>query len=270
MLTRRLREDAENDVPRIRFIATEQRRLSAIQIIKFLIKKAYDCVSRDDDSLGIEIMNRKEWVNVEFNEIRGIHVCQNPTKFVSIKLTKQARLLALLVRILELLKSNNFVTKRQLFYEMQDLFSTQSNVDELVDDIGCVTGLKRYQLHIYPSSKGLVAGSLLIHMDNQIIDVSTLSHGFAIPTCVNNIEMCTSDAKFILLVEKESIFSRLLSAQICRKLPIILITGKGFPDANTREMVNILWHFLELPILALVDADPFGIEILCIYKYGSL
>ena len=27
---------------------------------------------------------------------------------------------------------------------------------------------------------------------------------------------------------------------------------------------------LSIPILALVDADPYGMDILCVYKYGSL
>uniref|UniRef100_A0A8C4S6W0 DNA topoisomerase (ATP-hydrolyzing) n=1 Tax=Erpetoichthys calabaricus TaxID=27687 RepID=A0A8C4S6W0_ERPCA len=46
--------------------------------------------------------------------------------------------------------------------------------------------------------------------------------------------------------------------------------GKGFPDLNTRLMVRKLWEFLQIPVFALVDADPYGIEIMCIYKYGSV
>lgn len=34
--------------------------------------------------------------------------------------------------------------------------------------------------------------------------------------------------------------------------------GKGFPDVNTRMMVRRLWCTLQIPILALVDADPHG------------
>ncbi|GBO34222.1 Meiotic recombination protein SPO11, partial [Araneus ventricosus] len=46
--------------------------------------------------------------------------------------------------------------------------------------------------------------------------------------------------------------------------------GKGFPDVNTREMLRKLWDLLKIPILGLMDADPYGIEILSIYKYGSM
>ncbi|KAF7668081.1 hypothetical protein LDENG_00033770 [Lucifuga dentata] len=46
--------------------------------------------------------------------------------------------------------------------------------------------------------------------------------------------------------------------------------GKGVPDVNSRLMVRKLWDTLHIPVFALVDADPHGIEIMCIYKYGSV
>lgn len=51
----------------------------------------------------------------------------------------------------------------------------------------------------------------------------------------------------------------------------LLITGKGYPDMATRYLVNYLANILSLsiPILALVDGDPYGLDILSIYKYGS-
>ncbi|XP_035561716.1 meiotic recombination protein SPO11 isoform X11 [Canis lupus familiaris] len=47
-------------------------------------------------------------------------------------------------------------------------------------------------------------------------------------------------------------------------------TGKGVPDLNTRLLVKKLWDTFHIPVFALVDADPHGIEIMCIYKYGSM
>ncbi|KPP71588.1 Spo11-like, partial [Scleropages formosus] len=46
--------------------------------------------------------------------------------------------------------------------------------------------------------------------------------------------------------------------------------GKGVPDLNSRLMVRKLWDTLHIPVFVLVDADPHGIEIMCIYKYGSV
>ncbi|KAM7237412.1 hypothetical protein CapIbe_011656 [Capra ibex] len=47
-------------------------------------------------------------------------------------------------------------------------------------------------------------------------------------------------------------------------------TGKGVPDLNTRLLVKKLWDTFHIPVFTLVDADPHGIEIMCIYKYGSM
>ncbi|KAG8902123.1 endodeoxyribonuclease [Tulasnella sp. 408] len=48
--------------------------------------------------------------------------------------------------------------------------------------------------------------------------------------------------------------------------------GKGYPDVATRELVNTFSNELpeDVPILAVIDADPHGIEILSVFKYGSL
>lgn len=96
-----------------------------------------------------------------------------------------------------------------------------------------------------------------------------------------------SSAQFVLIVEKDATFQRLLDDDFCAKLsPCIMITvrfprglllfgyidpgsstqfcfscvdqGKGVPDVNSRLMVRKLWDTLHIPIFALVDADPHG------------
>ena len=48
------------------------------------------------------------------------------------------------------------------------------------------------------------------------------------------------------------------------------LQGKGFPDVSTRLLVRLLWKSLGVPVFVLVDADPHGIEIMCVYRFGSL
>ncbi|KAL9835279.1 meiotic recombination protein SPO11 isoform 4-T19 [Geothlypis trichas] len=47
-------------------------------------------------------------------------------------------------------------------------------------------------------------------------------------------------------------------------------TGRGIPDLNTRLLVRKLWDSFQIPIFTLMDADPHGVEIMCVYKYGSV
>lgn len=92
------------------------------------------------------------------------------------------------------------------------------------------------------------------------------------------------------MIEKDAIYQKLLDDGVMGKLgPLIMITvrfivieitifvtmhklfqGKGFPDINTRHLLRILWNVLAIPIFVLVDPDPWGVEIMCIYRFGSL
>jgi len=84
---------------------------------------------------------------------------------------------------------------------------------------------------------------------------------------INNIQ---SDAEFILLVEKEAAYMRLAEDRFYNKYPCIIITGKGQPDVATRLFLRKLRDQLKgIPILALVDSDPYGLKILSVYMSGS-
>lgn len=99
-----------------------------------------------------------------------------------------------------------------------------------------------------------------------------ISVGTLIPNDVENISEIQSSACFILVVEKESIFHKLIEEDFRNKLttPTILITGKGFPDLNTQLFLKKLWMVMSIPVFILVDADPHGICIMLNYRFGSV
>lgn len=78
--------------------------------------------------------------------------------------------------------------------------------------------------------------------------------------------LCPFPAKYLADWGKVLLFSKILSLStpLCISLSFVhytynvIIQGKGFPDVNTRMMVRCLWSTLQIPILALVDADPHG------------
>lgn len=99
-------------------------------------------------------------------------------------------------------------------------------------------------------------------------------------------------ATHILLVEKDTVFKKLLQNNIIGRWnnKCILITvrtlmpcklllfsqvfapsqGKGYPDTNTRLILVKLRELHALPINVFTDADPYGIEIMLTYRHGSL
>lgn len=79
-----------------------------------------------------------------------------------------------------------------------------------------------------------------------------------------------SVAQYILVVEKESVFQRLANDQFCGKNRCIVLTGRGYPDVPTRRFLRLLIEKLHLPVYCLVDSDPYGIDILTTYRFGSM
>lgn len=112
-----------------------------------------------------------------------------------------------------------------------------------------------------------MAGELTLALaDDRIIDC-TVPGGALIPHLASNyVISARSRAKLVLIVEKDAVFQKLLEDDCTSSLNCILVTGKGYPDVATRMLVKLLSEKLELPVYIIVDADPFGVDIMCVYR----
>ncbi|XP_067095971.1 meiotic recombination protein SPO11 [Osmerus mordax] len=221
--------------------------------------------------------NRSSWANVSFDSAIGLQMSWRKSVTTvrsdcSSSVTKFAQILKVLSTIYKLVQSNSYATKRDIYYNDTQLFGSQRIVDSIVDDLSCMLRIPRRKLHVLATSKGLISGALCyLEEDGTRVDCHSSSTAVPVSSNVGGIRNIVSSAKFVLIVEKDATFQRLLDDELCSKLfPCIMITGKGVPDVNSRLMVRKLWDTLHIPIFALVDADPHGIEIMCIYKYGSV
>jgi len=146
---------------------------------------------------------------------------------------------------------------------------TQSDV--VLDDLACMLGCTRTSLHVVASEKGIVVGRLRFREDGDLIDCSRMGvGGKAIPPHIQKVSEIESDAKFILLVEKDAAFMRLAEDRFYNQYPCIILTAKGQPDVATRLFLKSLKQTLKIPVLALVDSDPYGLKILSVYMKGSM
>lgn len=188
--------------------------------------------------------------------------------------TSHTRKTAITVRAMDLihevLSRRIHITKRDLFYTDVKLFRDQTESDAVLDDIACMAGCTRSSLNVVASNKGLVVGRLTFSEAGDEIDCTRMGiSGKAIPPFNDRIAGITSDAEFILLVEKEAVFLRLSEDRFYNKYPCIIVTGKGQPDVATRQFLRRLKLELSLPVFALFDADPYGLKILSVYTSGS-
>ena len=117
------------------------------------------------------------------------------------------------------------------------------------------------------TSKGLVAGDLTLNFNKKSITYIK-SRGDLIPQEMYELSSIKTSVNFVLVVEKDTIFQKLLGDRDkCPEyLNCILITGKGEPDIATRILVNRLAEIEKLPTYILVDNDPYGFEIMCTYR----
>ncbi|KAI3522596.1 hypothetical protein L1887_00505 [Cichorium endivia] len=171
------------------------------------------------------------------------------------------------------------VTQRELFYKLlcssPDYFTSQLQVNQTIQDVVALLRCSRFSLGIMASSRGSIAGRLLLQVpDEETIDCTTCgSSGYAISGDLNLLEklVMKTDANYIIVIEKHAIFQRLAEDKVFNQIPCILITAKGYPDLATRFLLHRMSQaFPEMPIFGLVDWNPAGLAILCTFKYGSI
>lgn len=91
----------------------------------------------------------------------------------------------------------------------------------------------------------------------------------AIPSLMDRVTDIAGDAEFVLLIEKDAAFMRLSEDRFYNTYPCIIVTAKGQPDVATRLFLKRVKTALNIPILGLVDSDPYGLKILSVYMSGS-
>ena len=184
------------------------------------------------------------------------------------KFTAQLRVLQI---IHELLDMNVHGSKREVFYTDVALFEDQNRgSDPLIEDSAVMLGTYRKNIHVTANDRGLVVGRVS-YMDNgDLIDCTRQgSSGKNVNPMQDHISDLESDAEFILVVEKQAAFLRLAEDKFYEKYPCIILTGSGQPNVATRIFLRRMSHELQLPVMAIMDSDPYGLDILRVYGLGS-
>ncbi|KAK7432420.1 endodeoxyribonuclease [Neonectria magnoliae] len=142
------------------------------------------------------------------------------SRILSHLIVHPARILLILQLSHDALVSGTILTKRHIYYQHQDLFEKQSQVDELVDDLALTLGVNRGDLNIVAASKGVLAGRLVVELkDGSRLDPTagnmvsghdatpmgrlSLAQGIPIPTTKSISKINLDNLRWILVVEKD-------------------------------------------------------------------
>ncbi|KAG8469915.1 hypothetical protein KFE25_006370 [Diacronema lutheri] len=131
--------------------------------------------------------------------------------------------------------------------------------------------LSRSALRIVSAPKGFVAGPLVLTTE-QGVHIDTSLTPFSIPGDLAEIaqfSVASTSARFVLVVEKHTVFQQLVDAGFHATYRAIIITGRGFPDMGTRAFLRAITDQLGLAPFALTDFNPSGVHIFLSFKEGA-
>lgn len=182
------------------------------------------------------------------------------------------RLLTLLRLLHQSVSHGRMQSQRDVYYSARQAFRSQTDCNRDLHVLCRSLGVPRLALNVYASSRGSVAGLLRIRDASGVwIDCAALgTEGKSISGDMSDLNReIASEARYIVVVEKQGIFDELSAARFYNRVPSILVTCAGVPDVATRALVARLARDLNIPALGVVDWNPGGLVVLSTYRYGS-
>ncbi|MCC6675545.1 MAG: DNA topoisomerase IV subunit A [Phycisphaerales bacterium] len=183
--------------------------------------------------------------------------------------------------IKSLIEADKTLSLRAMFYKglhtiagtKEKTFADQDESDAILEDLEVTLGSLREELHIFAKKAGTMVGNITIIDTGDEIDCRRMgSGGYAIPSIVEPdiIQFKKCDARFVLHVEKNTVWSRFNEDKFWQKHNCILTEGGGQPPRGVRRLLARLNRELGLPIYCLLDCDPWGHYIFSVIKQGSM
>lgn len=166
-----------------------------------------------------------------------------------------------------------YLLKHTIEGTREETFATQEECDPIIEDLEVTLESLREELHVYASNRGAMVGPITVIDSGDEIDCSRMgSGGYSIPSIVEAdvVKVKTCDAKFILHVEKDTVWRRFNEDKFWRKHNCLLTHGNGQPPRGVRRLLHRLHHELKLPVYCLLDNDPWGYYIYSVLKQGSI
>ncbi len=155
----------------------------------------------------------------------------------------------------------------------ENTFDTQDESDPILEDLEVTLGALREELHIFADNRGALVGNITIVDKGDEIDCRRMgSGGYAIPSIVEPdiIDFKKCEAEFVLHVEKGTVWNRFNEDRFWEDHNCILTHGGGQPPRGVRRLLQRFNQELKLPIICLLDCDPWGHYIYSVIKQGSI
>ena len=223
--------------------------------------------------------------NTIWNKKRGILEMGNATQDRQLFNLNQAKIFMQTLlhsgSIKDLIEADKTLSLRGMFYKglhtvagtKEKTFVDRTESDGILEDLEVSLTALREELHIFAKKAGSIVGNITLIDSGDEIDCRRMgSGGYVIPSIVEPdvIQFKKCEAKFILHVEKNTVWSRFNEDRFWEKHNCILTEGGGQPPRGVRRLLRRMHEELKLPVYCLLDCDPWGHYIYSVIKQGSI
>ncbi len=279
-MAKRSRRMAEEETPEV---PLKGKDLETMDRLEALASKVIESAAKARDP-ALEVPSRS-LSNAHFNKKKRFIEMGNRTNKRELFNLNQARLYMQTILAgsgcSKLLRQGKSTSIRGLYYMLkhtiegtkEETFDTQDESDAVIEDLEVLAGVIREELHLAAENRGSMVGALQFNDSGDDIDCSRLgSGGYSIPSITEpeRIKFKKCDAKFILHVEKGTVWQRFNEDKFWQKHKCILTHGAGQPPRGVRRLLYRMHNELKLPVYCLFDNDPWGYYIYSVLKQGSI
>lgn len=166
-----------------------------------------------------------------------------------------------------------YMLKHTIEGTKEETFDDQSQSDTIIEDMEVTLNSMREELHLYAKNAGSMVGPIVLTDSGDEIDCARMgSGGYSIPSIVEPeiVQFGKCDARFILHVEKDTVWRRFNEDKFWKTHQCILTHGGGQPPRGVRRLLYRLHDEFKLPVYCLLDNDPWGYYIYSVLKQGSI
>ena len=146
-----------------------------------------------------------------------------------------------------------------------------------LENIEIILNCVREDFGMYPNEEGKISGPIVIEYltrtkaikkVNCITDIGT--SGFLLPRSLSELNIVSTTAKFVLVVETAGLHSRLMEEKFDEKHNCIILCSGGMPSRVSRLFLKLLNEEYKLPVAIFTDGDPAGIRISSSIMHGAV
>ncbi len=261
----------------------DPEKLEVINKIKEFAKKIFDDFEKGNPIFKFVIKGNLKYIEYDHTkDLIKLKKSYGFREFFNLGHTRrftQTILIAALAK--RLIMEGRTASLREVFYQLrhtiplinEDTFYEQRESDSVIEDLERTLNIIREKMHIKADRRGYVYGDITMR-DKVRKDEWNCSKlgigGWGVPSTIEDIEILDINADFVLVIEKDALFERLIEERFPEKHRAILISAKGQASRGVRRLIHRLRYEHNLPVYIFTDGDPWGYYIYSVIKRGSM